>query len=603
MIGERFNAAAAQVGEWLQTFSNVYRLDEAELAQFSVRRIRVAWHLDVTADLGADGQLTILLPSDFPFGLPRIAVEASRYLRWPHVEVDGVLCAFPNVATHSPYDPLGVVQHVLRAAIDLIKDCRAGLLKEDFFTEFHSYWNRERSEDKRDVISLLSKFDSTRFVRFWAGQRFIVIGETDDHVRDWLVRRFSGDKSARTFEAALVVALQRPLSPCEYPRSTFDLLSVVRANASHAESRLQSLVTSSSRPLILFSAPTDNGPALAAVGISTLPPADLRGRRLDRSRNGFRPNKVPPRLVASRILERAGEPNRYEVTRADGAWIHGRGKDLLAQGLFEKKALLLGAGSVGSFVAELLAQAGVGKIVIVDPEKLTFANAGRHLLGADSEGLYKASAVAALLQKRFPHHIITGEVLTAEQYLEMNQDTMTQWDLAIGATGDWGANALLNEVFLSGTSRPRRILIGWAEPHAAAGHAVLLNSRASCLLCGFSADGQPNVKVAKWSRTTLLSEPACGGLYQPYGPAEIATINAMIASLAIEALAGKIEANDVHRVYSTDEQTIHGLDGTLDPEWVNRAGGLPRHLKLTTSIPWVQSEHCPLFGVHNAVGS
>ena len=378
MIAERFNAAAAQVNEWLQTFGNVCPLNEAELAHFARRRVRDAWNLDLTADFGVDGQLRILLPSDFPFALPLVAIEASRYLMWPHVEVDGVLCALPNAATHSPYDPVGVVRYVLRAAIDLIRECRADLLQQDFRNEFHSYWNRERSEDKRDVISLLSKFDSSRWVRTWAGQKFILVGETDDSVSDWLVRRFSGDTRERTFETALVIALQTPLLPSEYPRSAFDVLRLVRTNAGHTENRLQSLVTSSSRPLILLTAPTDNGPALAALRLSTTPPKDLRGRRLDKSQNGFRPHKVPPALATSRILERAGEPNRYEVVRADGAWIHGRGKDLLAQCLFEKKVVLFGSGSVGSFVAELLAQAGVGKIVIVDPERLAFSNAGRH---------------------------------------------------------------------------------------------------------------------------------------------------------------------------------------------------------------------------------
>ena len=224
------------------------------------------------------------------------------------------------------------------------------------------------------------------------------------------------------------------------------------------------------------------------------------------------------------------------------------------------------------------------------------------ILGVDSEGLYKAGAVATLLQKRFPHHIITGEVSTAERYLENNQDALSEWDLAIGVTGDWGANAYLNEIYLRGTSKPKAILIGWTEPHAVAGHAVLLNSRASCLLCGFSANGQPHLRVTKWSQTTLLSEPACGGLYQPYGPAEIATINATIASLAIEALSGKIEG-DVHRIYATDEQTINELNGALDSGWLERTEGLPRHLKLTASLPWAYRIDCPLYGAHNAIRS
>lgn len=72
-----------------------------------------------------------------------------------------------------------------------------------------------------------------------------------------------------------------------------------------------------------------------------------------------------------------------------------------------KRVVIFGIGSIGGFVAEHLAAAGVGDLTLVDDEKLTFANAGRHILGVDSEGLPKAMAVAELLQKRFPHHAIS----------------------------------------------------------------------------------------------------------------------------------------------------------------------------------------------------
>lgn len=595
MIEERINTAIAQVGDWLQTFSNVSPLNDAERERYSCRGIREAWSFDFQKDFGDDGQLRLLLPSSFPFALPLVAVDRSFYLKWPHVEVDGVLCAFPNAATHSPYDPVALVQYTLQAAIDLISACRAGLLEQDFQREFHSYWSRESSEDNRDVISLLSDIDSTRLVSAWFGQEFIVIGTNKQEIRNWLDHRYPGNNRKLEYESALAIALQTPLLPGEYPRSAGDILGTIRTKAPDAERILLSLITSSPRPLILLTAPTDNGPALAAMKISTIPARDFRGRRLDKSRNGFRPDKVPPALATSRILSQAREPNRYVVRRADPAWIHGRGKDLTAQRLFEKKVVLLGAGSIGSFVAEILAQAGVGKLTIVDPEKLTFSNAGRHLLGVDSEGLHKATAIATLLQKRFPHHSIVGDISTAERYLDENKTALNEIDLVISVTGDWGANAYLNELFLSGHMKQTPVLVGWSEAHAVAGHAVFLNSRTSCLLCGFTEKGEPLLKVATWPEVTLLSEPACGGLYQPYGPAEIASINAMIAGMALEALCGKLNS-DEHRVYAVDEDTIRELNGALVPEWLKLTNGIPRNARVTIRLPWSQRADCPLHG-------
>jgi hypothetical protein len=82
----------------------------------------------------------------------------------------------------------------------------------------------------------------------------------------------------------------------------------------------------------------------------------------------------------------------------------------------------------------------------------------------------------------------------------------------------------------------KSIVFGWTEPHAVAGHAALLTGGDGCLLCHFEETGLPKLKVAKWEQETMLSEPACGGSFQPYGPVEIMAINSMIASLAIDSL-------------------------------------------------------------------
>jgi hypothetical protein len=267
VIAERFNTAIARVSDWLQSFSNVSPLNDAEREPYSLREIREAWSLDFQKDFGDDGRLRLLLPSSFPFALPLVAVDRSRYLKWPHVEVDGVLCAFSNAATHSPYDPVALVQYTLQRAIDLISACRAGLLEQDFRREFHSYWSRERSEDKRDVISLLSALDSTRLVSAWFGQKFIVVGTNEQELRSWLDHRFPGDNSKLKYESALAIALQTPLLPSEYPRRAGDILRTIRTKAPGAERSLQSLIASSPSPLVLLTAPTDNGPALAALRI------------------------------------------------------------------------------------------------------------------------------------------------------------------------------------------------------------------------------------------------------------------------------------------------------------------------------------------------
>src|SRR4051812_39736412 len=71
--------------------------------------------------------------------------------------------------------------------------------------------------------------------------------------------------------------------------------------------------------------------------------------------------------------------------------------------LIGSNVTVLGCGSVGAPVAVALAQAGVGRINLVDHDALAWANVGRHPLGAPSLGRNKAEALAAKLRSDFPH--------------------------------------------------------------------------------------------------------------------------------------------------------------------------------------------------------
>lgn len=61
--------------------------------------------------------------------------------------------------------------------------------------------------------------------------------------------------------------------------------------------------------------------------------------------------------------------------------------------MLDKCAVLIGVGSVGSFVAMELARSGVGKFVLIDTDTLEVHNICRHQCGFDDLGRYKVDAV------------------------------------------------------------------------------------------------------------------------------------------------------------------------------------------------------------------
>ncbi len=67
------------------------------------------------------------------------------------------------------------------------------------------------------------------------------------------------------------------------------------------------------------------------------------------------------------------------------------------------EVLLIGAGAIGSFLAELLVRGGFKNIIIMDNDLVQAGNLVRHTLGLDSVGLLKSSLVGEKLSLASPH--------------------------------------------------------------------------------------------------------------------------------------------------------------------------------------------------------
>lgn len=117
----------------------------------------------------------------------------------------------------------------------------------------------------------------------------------------------------------------------------------------------------------------------------------------------------------------------------------GPARDLLS----DKRVLVVGAGAVGSFTADLLARDGVGHIAIMDRQRLTPGNVIRHLCGRDDIGLDKAEAVTNHLARAYgtDTHAVNQALGEPEQAL----DAVTKYDLVIDATARGSATAMLHE--------------------------------------------------------------------------------------------------------------------------------------------------------------
>lgn len=586
-------ASIHAVGDLLESEPATVRLTAKELANYATRRPGAGWRVVMPLASGTR-RLDVLLCHDFPWSPPIVAlVDRPPFLTWPHVEHDGTLCLLGNEASFDPSNPVGVVRYLLVEAARLVERLTSGELTEDFRHEFQSYWAWSANGSAIPTISLCNPAGPSRKIRCWMGQHLVILADNDENISSWLVHRgrHNDFKPPATVDAVLAVLAKPPL-PSEYPSDGSSLAGFLKHAAPEAAAMMQDLTLQAPNETVLaMCAQTDRGPTMATVIIPKPQPLSAPGfRGPDPTQKGFRRGRIPPETAIKRFMS-GNRALRMKTERADASWIHGRGHDAGFEQLRETHVAFVGCGSLGSPAMRLLAQAGLGKITIIDPDRLGWPNVGRHALGADEIGSYKATAMATALRRDFPHiHFVDPITERVEQLLIDGDPRIAASDLIVSTTGSWSSNAALSD-WAAEAGIAKRVLIGWTEPYACAGHAVVLLPKDGCIHCGFNKTGVPDFRVTDWETGThLRQEPACGNSYQPYGPIEASLVASMIADTVLDVVLGEITAS-THRMWGARKPILQRNEGRWTSDWLNLAphadaGGI------VLERPWRRTQAC-----------
>lgn len=114
--------------------------------------------------------------------------------------------------------------------------------------------------------------------------------------------------------------------------------------------------------------------------------------------------------------------------------------------IFTRKIAMLGAGALGSVMADLLVKAGVGTLRLYDQDVMQVGNVSRHLCGIESFGEPKVEAVGLKLIQHNPFsQIVTESVDLVESYDVLGR-VLSDCDLAVSTTADESLEAAVNEV-------------------------------------------------------------------------------------------------------------------------------------------------------------
>ena len=583
--GEDASLALAQLNHYLMALSDEIRqLTSVELAVYRGKMPIAGWRLVLMTDEAGRRAVDFLVDVSFPYSRPTmVLVDRPAFNSWPHVEHDGTLCIWSDATSLADRAMGDIVDLTLARACGLIDAGASGANAEDFRTEFLSYWNIALSTGNPTIRSLLTPSPPSRPVFASNTSGLLVVADTKAELQRWLknaagpggqphcTRQLTDGKESGTQGTSAVYAwLGRPLLPREYPGNVSEMTTLLGRSAPDALAMVEKAAAGSpEKLLVVLGAETESGACLAGLLLRKGRPLRLpSGRASDPAARGFRPGKVPIAFSRARWLGSA-QLHRTKVERVDHSWVHGRGRNPAAIMLQLATVVVLGCGSVGSPVAMKLIEAGVGNLVLVDPGIHQGANAGRHELGVDDILQPKAEALASLIRHKYPHVVSVHAVHDSWQAVRSgNPDLLRNCNLIVSAIGTWADEGALNEWHRAADLSPS-IVYAWAEPHACAGHAVLISNQGGCLSCGFERDGTPPFAVTEWpDGGTVFTEAACGGSFSPYGPIELAYITTMAAELALDALTGQA-VGSTHRVWAARRQRLEAAGGRWAPAWLS----------------------------------
>lgn len=256
-------------------------------------------------------------------------------------------------------------------------------------------WSSKYGEWGSVVLNQLPTSEET-----FATQEFRTADEECVYQPEWgdYVDETAGDKILGTWALVEEPPLQPPWEAPETWQDLDNLLDETTFDAFELRAKIKPILNEEDPMILLIGFPIPETIGGEPVLVRWQPIEILEFE--DPSDVGHRPTPTGQRR-AERITK-----GRKQIRWLDADnWAHEQlaRRGHLDKWLLNRNVLLIGAGALGSTVAECLVRAGCQQITIIDDESCEIGNLARHTLSLDDVGRNKASAVASRLQRLSPN--------------------------------------------------------------------------------------------------------------------------------------------------------------------------------------------------------
>nr|USN27216.1 hypothetical protein [synthetic construct]VVV03659.1 hypothetical protein AW0309160_01042 [Aliivibrio wodanis] len=493
--------------------------------------------------------IDIDLGHGFPTKLPVFYLrDRNQYGMLAHVNTldddTGVICIGDSdtfcIDTNSP---IKVVTDSLHLAVSLLTklltDSKFNL--KEAYKEFVAIWNLQISTsgdlsqvdyfgDGNELIAGLSIYEQKNDKPTSNFKHYIAIGNSSINPENVFYKKRTKEKQRLVGVGCLINIAFNELIPPPSPKDTItSWLSRQLANLSSEKLKKiknYARTNKANQCKIIFSSTVENMKICFAIS--------------GRKKNSLSSSKQKLPLYAQYLPMWELSPtylstySRHSLLPRSGATID----------INEKKVCLIGCGSVGGHIAEMLAESGICQITLCDFDTLNKENLHRHASPSYAFGSSKTSGLALEINSKYPY--CKAEI--GPRYLKecMDDSFISLFDMVIVATGNSTLERELNQWIYQQTNLKPTFIYTWLEAMGVGGHAVaVIPNKKGCLHCTYISNetDEPcldkNINFITPGQSLLANYAGCGSEYLPYSGADARDTASLCARLAIQCLDKK----------------------------------------------------------------
>lgn len=437
----------------------------------------------------------------------------------PHLSPTGYLCYIAHDSIQfDSFSPIGQTLACIRRAENVLDAILKGEMIEDLADEFHIHWPIETC--LADVQPNSGKRELAYEVDY-RDRNWLVL--TDDKERTSVKIKWMMGISLDDAKRVLVARVKTIARPIPYqkdwpPKSVGQLLNWQSTLDKDCAQNINQALTAMTRVGARKTIFCIESPNLTYAFSTTIPQLVKRKKK---------PVPMRAELYRQKIVP-------FGVYRIDEDYMARRnlpaGKTLASLDI-----LLVGCGTIGGYLAEMLVKAGAGtsggRLVLVDKDSLGPQNIGRHRLGFDALFLSKVHALGKELARSSPGAIIQG---TCEDIKKLD---LGKFSLVIDATGEQALSDWITWKY----TRQAAVLTVWVEGPGLAVRGLMKSQPIhACTRCISKPPQMADLQVFEQPTEILLRGQGCEGLYVPFS----ASASVQAAALAMEMVQSWVDKTD-----------------------------------------------------------